>query len=117
MNEELRHKIEVFNRKARAAKRDGYAVMSGEVYKPDPEWKYGWVKVCDVDDYLCEDEAELISRAANAAANVVAFTGAEVDWEIHADKLYEELMEQWGWTFEQCTDHRELCAKMARGSA
>lgn len=116
MTEELRHKIEVFNRKARAAKRDGYAVMSGEVYKPDTEWKYGWVKVCDVDDYLCDDEKRLIGKAASAVATSATIENAS-DCDYIADAAYADLMEIWGWTFEQCTEHRELCAKMARDIA
>lgn len=116
MNEELRD-IDVFNRKADEARRDGYAVMGGEVYKPNPEWKYGWEKVCDVDDYLCVDESELITKAANAVISGVAHTDAEAMWELCADAYYQYLIELWGWTFEQCTDHRELCAKMALDSA
>lgn len=51
MNQELRDKMIIFNRKAAAAKADGYGIIEGGVYRPKADCPWEMEKVCDVDDY------------------------------------------------------------------
>ena len=122
MNRELRDKMIVFNRKARAAKLDGYAVIAGKVMEPKPGTPWEMREVCAVDDYTSRDEALAVRMVAKCIENFVnwepgsKWAATREDAASAVKGFQQDLVNNWGWTWEQVERHEAVCMDMMGAS-
>lgn len=118
MNQELSDKMIVFNRKAKLAKIDGYAVIAGKVMEPVPGTPWEMREVCAVDDYTSRDEALAVCMVVKCIENFVNWEpgskwAATRDDAARAIKGFQQdLVSNWGWTWEQVERHEAVCMEL-----
>lgn len=120
MNQELRDKMIVFNRKARAAKLDGYAVIAGKVMEPKPVTPWEMREVCDVEDYTSTDEMRAVNLVVRGIEELAGwepgkpsrFGASRNEIRNALAEFQHDLVHGWGWTWEQVERHEAACMEL-----
>lgn len=122
MTEELRRKMEVFNRKAFEAERDGYAVCGGIVWEPKHDCSHEMRQVCPVDDYVSQAERAVTARVARLIAERHDAESKRISADIAVSLAMqrEQLVNEWGCRGTRFSVWKRLsrpCTTMGRASA
>ena len=120
MNQELRDKMIVFNRKAAAAKAEGYAVIAGKVMEPKPGTPWEMREACDVEDYTSTDERRAVNLVVRGIEELAGWEpGNHSRFGVSREELrnvltdfQSDLVNTWGWTWEQVEQHEAACMEL-----
>lgn len=118
MNQGLRDKMIVFNRKANIAKLDGYAVIAGKVMEPVPGTLWEMREVCAVDDYTSRNERIAVRMVVKCIENFVnwepgsKWAATRKDAASAVKGFQQDLVNNWGWTWEQVERHEAVCMEL-----
>lgn len=122
MNQGLRDKMIVFNRKANIAKLDGYAVIAGKAMEPVPGTPWEMREVCAVDDYTSRNERMAVRMVVECIENFVnwepgsKWAATREDAASAVKGFQQDLVNNWGWTWEQVERHEAVCMELLKAS-